>query len=52
MPLVKQTPERYLRSPWLEPVADGGALLHVLAWSDDQEYILRFNLADDGSVQG
>jgi hypothetical protein len=52
MPLIEQTPERYLRSPRLEAVADGGALLHVLAWAGDEEYILRFSLADDGSGQG
>ena len=52
MPFIEQTPERYLRSPRLEPVADGGALLHVIAWSGDQECILRFNVAEDGSVHG
>ena len=52
MPVVEQTPERYLRSPKLEAAADGGALLHVLAWAGDEEFILRFNLADNGSVQG
>jgi len=53
MPLIEQTPERYLRSPRLEPVADGGALLHVFAWGGrDEECVLRFDLADDGAVQG
>ncbi|MGB8332768.1 MAG: hypothetical protein WCE62_21770, partial [Polyangiales bacterium] len=52
MPLIEQTPERYLRTPRLEPLADGGAFLHVLGWSGDQEYVLRFSLADDGSLQG
>ena len=52
MPLIEQTPERYLRSPRLEPVADGGALLHVIAWAGDEEFVLRFGLAEDGSVQG
>ena len=52
MPLIEQTPERYLRSPRLEPVSDGGALLHVFAWSGDEECVLRFKVADDGSVQG
>ncbi|MGB5547821.1 MAG: hypothetical protein WBM74_14705, partial [Polyangiales bacterium] len=52
MPLIEQTPKRYLRSPRLEPVADGGALLHVLAWSGDEECVLRFDLGDDGSVLG
>ena len=52
MPVIEQTPQRYLRSPRLEPVAGGGALLHVLAWSDDQEYVLRYALSDDGSVVG
>lgn len=52
MAFIEQTPERYLRSPRLEPVADSGALLHVLAWSDGQECVLRFNLADDGTVRG
>ena len=49
---IEQTPQRYLRSPRLEPAAGGGALLHVLAWSDDQEYVLRYTLSDDGSVEG
>ena len=52
MLLIEQTRERYLRSPRLEPVADGGAFLHVLAWSGDQEYVLRFNLKPDGSLHG
>ncbi|MGB8221320.1 MAG: hypothetical protein WCF10_01980, partial [Polyangiales bacterium] len=52
MPLLEQTRERYLRSPRLEPLADGGAFLHLLVWSGDEEHILRFNLADDGAVQG
>jgi hypothetical protein len=52
MPVIEQTPERYLRSPRLEPVADGGAFLHVLRWEGDEECVLRFNVADDGSVQG
>ena len=53
MPLIEQTPERYLRSPRLEPVADGGALLHLFAWGGgDEECVLRFDLADDGTVQG
>lgn len=49
---LEQTPERYLRSPRLEPAADGGALLHVVAWSGAEECILRFNVNDDGSVRG
>ncbi|MGB5812867.1 MAG: DUF3604 domain-containing protein, partial [Polyangiales bacterium] len=52
MPTIEQTPERYLRSPRLEAVAGGGALLHALAWSGGQEYVLRFSLSDDGAVQG
>ena len=52
MPIIEQTPERYLRSPRLEPAADGGALLHVLAWEGDQECILRFNLSAEGEVLG
>ena len=50
MPIIEQTPERYLRSPRLEPAADGGALLHLLAWEGDQECILRFNLSAEGEV--
>ncbi len=52
MPRIEQTPERYLRNPRLEAAADGGALLHVFAWSGDQECILRYDLAPDGSVRG
>ncbi len=52
MPIIEQTPERYLRSPRLEPAADGGAILHVLAWSGDEECVLRFELDDLGAVQG
>lgn len=52
MLLIAQTPERYLRSPRLEAIDDGGALLHVLAWSGQQEYVLRFHLGPDGSLQG
>ena len=52
MLIIEQTPERYLRSPRLEPVAGGGALLHVLVWAGEQEYVLRYTLDDDGSVQG
>ena len=52
MPLIEQTPERYLRSPRLEPVADGGALLHVLAWTGEQECILRFEVTEEGIVEG
>ena len=52
MPLIEQTPERYLRSPRLEPVADGGALLHVLAWSGEEECVLRLQLDDRGEVRG
>ena len=51
MPLIEQTPERYLRSPRLEPVAGGGALLHAIAWEGDQECIVRFDVADDGEVR-
>ena len=51
MPLIEQTQERYLRCPRLEPVADGGALLHLFAWEGDQECVLRFDLAEDGSVR-
>ena len=52
MPTIEQTPERYLRSPRLEAAAGGGALLHVLAWSGEEEYVLRFSLTDDGDVVG
>ena len=52
MPLIEQTPERYLRNPRLEAAADGGALLHLFAWSGDQECILRYDLAADGSLRG
>jgi hypothetical protein len=52
MSLIEQTPERYLRSPRLEPAADGGALLHVLAWSGDEEFVLRFELDESGVVRG
>ncbi len=52
MVLIEQTRERYLRSPRLEPSADGGALLYALAWSDEQECVLRFKLAADGSLEG
>jgi hypothetical protein len=50
--VIEQTRERYLRSPRLEAVADGGALLHVLAWTGDVECILRFQLTPEGSVEG
>lgn len=50
--LIEQTRQRYLRSPRLESADDGGALLHVIAWSGDQELILRFRLASDGAVDG
>ncbi|MGB5311001.1 MAG: hypothetical protein WBN38_02950, partial [Polyangiales bacterium] len=50
--VIEQTRERYLRSPRLEPVDDGGALLHVLAWTGDEECILRFKLTRDGVVEG
>ncbi|MFW2388884.1 MAG: CehA/McbA family metallohydrolase [Polyangiales bacterium] len=50
MSLIDQTPERYLRSPRLEPVSGGGALLHVIAWEGEQECIVRFEVGDDGSV--
>lgn len=52
MLLIEQTRERYLRSPRLEAIDDSGALLHVLAWSGEQEYVLRFHLGRDGSLQG
>jgi hypothetical protein len=52
MTLIEQSQERYLRSPRLEASADGGALLSVLAWSGDEECILRFKLSRDGSVEG
>jgi hypothetical protein len=52
MTLIEQTRERYLRSPRLEPADDGGALLHLLAWSGNEECVLRFKLSSDGSVQG
>ncbi|MEM7136605.1 MAG: CehA/McbA family metallohydrolase [Myxococcota bacterium] len=52
MPIIEQTRERYLRSPRLEAVAGGGALLYVLAWSGDEEFVLRFSLGQDGSVAG
>jgi hypothetical protein len=52
MVLIEQTPARYLRSPRLEPIDDGGALLHVLAWSADQEYVLRFHVSRSGTLQG
>jgi hypothetical protein len=52
MLLIEQSPERYLRSPRLEPVADGGALLHVLAWSGDQEYVLRFSVSPEVALRG
>ena len=52
MPVIEQTPERYLRNPRLEPAADGGAVLHVLAWLQDQECILRFGVGEDGSIEG
>jgi len=50
--VIEQTRERYLRSPRLEPVDDGGALLHVLAWTGGEECILRFKLTRDGVVEG
>ena len=50
--LIEQTRERYLRSPRLESAANGGALLHVVAWSGDEECILRFSLTADGEVCG
>lgn len=52
MTLIEQTPERYLRSPRVEPAADGGALLYVLAWSGDEECVLRFKLSSDGALDG
>ncbi len=52
MLLIEQARERYLRSPRLEPSADGGALLHVLAWSGSEEFILRFELDEHGAVRG
>jgi hypothetical protein len=52
MPLIEQTRERYLRSPRLEAVAGGGALLHVLAWTGDEECVLRFNLNREGAAEG
>lgn len=52
MLLIEQTPERYLRSPRLEAVAGGGALLHLLAWAGDEEYVLRFSLDRHGSILG
>ncbi|MEM7437425.1 MAG: CehA/McbA family metallohydrolase [Myxococcota bacterium] len=52
MPIIAQTRERYLRSPRLEAVAGGRALLYVLAWSGDEEFVLRFTLDADGSVEG
>jgi len=52
MPRIEQTRERYLRSPRLEPVAGGGAVLHVLAWSGDEECVMRFSVGDDGSIEG
>ncbi|MFZ1863767.1 MAG: DUF3604 domain-containing protein [Polyangiales bacterium] len=52
MLLIEQTPQRYLRSPRLEPVADGGAVLHVLAWSGDEEYVLRFHVSAGLALRG
>lgn len=52
MPRITQTDDRYLRSPRLEPVAGGGALLHVLAWTGAEECILRFTLDAEGAPLG
>ncbi len=52
MVLIEHSPHQYLRSPRLEAAADGGALLHVLSWSGAEEYVLRYALTADGSVQG
>ncbi|MEM8606528.1 MAG: DUF3604 domain-containing protein [Myxococcota bacterium] len=52
MPTLDQTPERYLRSPRLEAAAGGGALMHVIAWSGDEEFVLRFKLDAEGQVEG
>ena len=50
--VIEQTRERYLRNPRLEPVADGGALLHVLAWTGSIECVLRFKVTGEGLVVG
>lgn len=52
MPHIAQSDVRYLRSPRLEPVTDGGAFLHVLAWTGTEECILRFTLDAEGAPQG
>ena len=52
MPLIEQTAERYLRSPRLEATADGGALLHLIAWSGEEEFLLHYAVGSDGGVRG
>jgi hypothetical protein len=52
MTLIEHTPQRYLRCPRLEAVAGGGAWLHLLASTPEEEFALRIPVATDGSLTG
>jgi hypothetical protein len=50
MARIEQRKERYLHSPRLTTRPDGGATLHLIAWSGDGERVLRYAIAADGAV--
>ncbi|MCB9656606.1 MAG: CehA/McbA family metallohydrolase [Sandaracinaceae bacterium] len=49
MPLLPQSPERYLRAPRLTHAPEG-ATLHVIAWENGAEHVLRVSLDAAGDV--
>lgn len=51
MPLLPQTPERYLRAPRLVR-APSGATLHVIAWENGGERVLQVAVDADGELRG
>src|SRR5687767_661937 len=52
MGVIEQARERYLRTPRLVATADGGAVLHAIAWERDVERVLAWTLDAEGAVVG
>jgi hypothetical protein len=50
MARIAQEKERYLHSPRLTSTPDGGAVLHLIAWSGASERVVRYAIAPDGAL--
>ncbi|MDB4976189.1 MAG: hypothetical protein JWN48_4530 [Myxococcaceae bacterium] len=50
MARIEQRTDRYLHSPRLTAQPDGTAVLHLIAWQDTRERVLRIAVGSDGSV--